>query len=70
VSSRDLELDSDMECTVQGSDEEGQESDNIPQLLQYHREAFYKPFTPYYEVAFKSSKLITDEKYSMIRDIK
>jgi hypothetical protein len=58
-----------MECTVQGSDEEGQESDNVLQLLQYHREAFYKAFTPYYEVASKSSKLITDEKYAMIHDI-
>jgi len=40
ASSRDLQLDSDMECTVQGSDEEGQESDNVLQLLQYHRKAF------------------------------
>jgi len=69
ASSRDLQLDSDMECTVQGSDEEGQESENVLQLLQYHRDAFYKAFTPYYEVASKSSKLITDEKYAMIRDI-
>ena len=69
ASSRDLQLDSDMECTVQGSDEEGHESENVLQLLQYHRDAFYKAFTPYYEVASKSSKLITDEKYAMIRDI-
>jgi hypothetical protein len=68
VSSRDLELDSDMGCTVQGSDEEGQESDNVLQLLRYHCETFYKAFTPYYEVASKSSKGITDETYSMIRD--
>jgi len=69
VSESDLQLDSDMDNTVLGSDDEDQASDYQMQLLQSHREAFYKAFTPYYEVASKSSKLITDDKYRMIRDI-
>jgi hypothetical protein len=69
VSESDLQLDSDMDYTVLGSDDEDQASDYQMQLLQSHREAFYKAFTPYYEAASKSSKLITDDKYRMIRDI-
>jgi hypothetical protein len=46
VSESDLQLDSNMDNTVLGSDDECQASDYQMQLLQSHQEAFHKAFSP------------------------
>jgi hypothetical protein len=69
VSTKDHVLDSDIQLTDHDEDDDSADGDYLMELRCYHRDAFYKSFTPYYNSVSKSSKLITDEKYQAILDI-
>ena len=69
VSTNDHVLDSDIQLTDHDEDDDSADGDYVMELRSYHRDAFYKSFTPYYNTVSKSSKLITDEKYQAILDI-
>jgi hypothetical protein len=69
VSTYDHVLDSDSQLTDYDEDDDSADGDYIMELRCYHRDAFYKSFTPYYSSVSKSSKLIMDDKYQAILDI-
>jgi hypothetical protein len=52
-----------------GQDKMSSQDNYNSNLQAYHKEAFYKAFGPYCGHASKSSKLITDQKYSEIARI-
>jgi hypothetical protein len=62
----DLHLDSDMERT---DDDVSHDASYQADLKQYHKEAFYTAYAPYYKGASNSTKLITNEKYDRIKEI-
>jgi hypothetical protein len=62
----DLHLDSDMERT---DEDVSHDASYQADLKQYHKEAFYRAYAPYYKGASNSTKLITNEKYDRIKDI-
>jgi hypothetical protein len=55
----DLHLDSDMERT---DEDVSHNASYQADLKQYHKEAFYRAYAPYYKGASNSTKLITNEK--------
>jgi cobalamin biosynthesis protein CobT len=62
----DLHLVSEMERT---DEDVSHDASYQADLKQYHKEAFYRAYAPYYKGASNSTKLITREKYDRIKDI-
>jgi hypothetical protein len=62
----DLHLDSDMERT---DEDVSHDASYQADLKDYHKQAFYRAYAPYYKGASNSTKLITNEKYDRIKDI-